>query len=60
MLECPKCGRDNRKPVTQWTGGARTKKPMKVERFICPSCGTGYVAWLDSKSGEHRVMTTKG
>jgi len=24
-------------------GGARTRKPMRVQRFVCASCGTSYV-----------------
>jgi transposase-like protein len=58
-VKCPKCGKDNKKPVTQWTGGAKTSKPMKVQRFVCASCGTSYVAWLDTKTGEYRAMTRK-
>ncbi len=57
--KCPKCGTVNEKPVTQWTGGARTSKPMKVQRFVCSSCGTSYVAWMDPKTKEYKVMTRK-
>jgi len=57
---CPKCGKENSEPVAQWTGGARTTKPMKVHRFLCSSCGTGYVAWKDSETGAVKTMTRKG
>lgn len=57
-MKCPKCGTDN-KPSTQWTGGAKTSKPMKVQRFVCSSCGTSYVSWKDSKTGETKTMTRK-
>lgn len=60
MTKCPKCGTENRKPATEWTGGAKTSKPMKVRRFVCSSCGTSYVAWKDSKTGAEKVMTRKG
>ena len=59
MPKCPKCGMDNKKPVREWVGGAKTSKPMKVQRFVCASCGTSYVAWLDSKTGGYRIMTRK-
>ena len=59
MPKCPKCGTQNRKPVRGWVGGARTKNPMNVQRFVCTSCGTSYVAWLDKKTGELRLMTRK-
>ncbi|QQG48152.1 MAG: chorismate-binding protein [archaeon] len=59
MPECPKCGAQNKKPVTQWTGGAKTKKPMAVQRFVCGKCGTSFVAWKDSKTGEVKTMTRK-
>lgn len=59
MPVCPKCGTDNRKPVREWVGGARTSKPMKVQRFVCSSCGTSFVAWADAKTGVVRVMTRK-
>jgi len=60
LANCPKCGRENGKPATEWTGGAKTSKPMKVQRFLCPSCGTSYVAWTDSKTGAVKTMTRKG
>jgi predicted nucleic-acid-binding Zn-ribbon protein len=60
MPKCPKCGKENSKPVTQWTGGAKTSKPMKVQRFVCSSCKTSYVVWVDSKTGAARTMTRKG
>jgi transposase-like protein len=59
MPKCPKCGTDNAKPAREWVGGAMTSKPMKVQRFVCASCGTSYVAWLDSKTGAYRIMTRK-
>ncbi|HZW85775.1 MAG TPA: hypothetical protein VFE91_07745 [Nitrososphaerales archaeon] len=59
MVKCPKCGTDNAAPANAWTGGAKTKKPMKVQRFVCRSCETSYVAWSDSKTGETKVMTRK-
>jgi hypothetical protein len=33
---------------------------MKVKRFVCSSCGTSYVVWLDSKTGKEKIMTRKG
>jgi transposase-like protein len=59
LPKCPKCGKDNRKSVSEWVGGAKTKEPMDVKRYICSSCGTSYVAWLDSKTEEYRIMTRK-
>lgn len=56
MAACPKCGKASSKPVKEWVGGARSKKPMTVRRFVCSSCGTSYVAWQD-RSGAPRVMT---
>jgi len=32
---------------------------MKVERFVCSSCGTSYVAWTDPKTGAVKTMTKK-
>ncbi|HKT21213.1 MAG TPA: hypothetical protein VJR06_01125 [Nitrososphaerales archaeon] len=60
MVKCPKCGRDNATAVSEWVGGAKTKRPMGVSRFVCSSCGTSYAAWTDSKTGETRVMARKG
>ena len=57
--KCPKCGKENGKPVREWVGGARTDKPMKVQRHICSSCGTSYVSWTDSKTGEAKTMTRR-
>jgi transposase-like protein len=51
---------DNTKPAREWVGGAKTSKPMKVQRFVCSSCGTSYVAWMDPKTKEYRIMTPKG
>jgi transposase-like protein len=59
LAKCPKCLTENSKPAREWVGGAKTSKPMKVQRFVCSSCGTGYVAWTDSKTGASRVMTRK-
>ncbi len=59
MPKCPKCGTENKKAASEWVGGAKTSKPMRVERFVCSSCGTSYVAWLDSKTGNLRLMTRK-
>ncbi|MDA4125467.1 MAG: hypothetical protein OK438_08520 [Thaumarchaeota archaeon] len=59
MPQCPKCGTENRKPTTEWVGGAKTSKPMKVQRFVCKSCETSFVAWKDSKTGESRSMMRK-
>ena len=60
MAECPKCGKGNSEPAREWVGGAKTKKPMTVKRFVCSSCGTSYVAWTDSKTGMTRTMARKG
>ena len=60
MTKCPKCGKENTKPASAWTGGAKTSKPMKVQRFVCSSCGTSYVYWVDAKTGEAKTMTRKG
>lgn len=60
MPKCPKCGKDNNTPASQWVGGAKTSKPMKLRRFVCSSCGTSYVVWLDSNTGKERIMTRKG
>jgi transposase-like protein len=57
--KCPKCGKEDDKPASSWTGGARTSKPMKVQRFVCTSCGTSYVAWTDSETGAVKTMTRK-
>ena len=59
MARCPKCGKENRKPAREWVGGARTGKPMKVQRFVCASCGTSYVAWTDS-TGVAKTMARNG
>lgn len=42
-----------------WVGGAKTSKPMKVQRFVCSSCDTSFVAWMDSKTGRVKMMTRK-
>jgi len=60
LNKCPKCGEENLKPAKEWSGGARTGKPMKVQRFVCASCGTSYVAWTDSKTGAVKTMARKG
>ncbi|HLQ06576.1 MAG TPA: hypothetical protein VK126_02345 [Nitrososphaerales archaeon] len=60
MPKCPKCGKENRTPAREWVGGAKTTKPMKVRRFVCSSCGTSFVAWVDSKTGAEKIMTRKG
>lgn len=59
MSKCPKCGKANTKPASAWVGGKGTKSPMAVERFVCSSCGTSYVAWLDAKTGKTKVMARK-
>ncbi|MBI3841343.1 MAG: hypothetical protein HY297_05275 [Thaumarchaeota archaeon] len=59
MAPCPKCGKENAKPAREWVGGAKTSKPMKVQRFVCSRCRTSYVAWRDSKPGILKVMTRK-
>lgn len=58
MPSCPKCGKEN-KSVRSWTGGAKTSRPMTVEKLVCSSCGTSYVAWTDSKTGAVKTMTRK-
>ncbi|MDG6901152.1 MAG: hypothetical protein JRM80_04245 [Nitrososphaerota archaeon] len=58
-MKCPKFGTDNLGPATQWKGGAKTSKQMKVQRFVCSSCGTSYVSWKDSETGETKTMTRK-
>jgi transposase-like protein len=60
LPKCPKCGKENRTPASQWVGGAKTSKPMNVKRFVCASCGTSYVVWLDSKTGKEKIMMRKG
>jgi transposase-like protein len=60
VVECPKCGKESGKPAKGWVGGARTSKPMRVQRFECASCGTSYVAWTDSRTGVVKTMTRKG
>jgi transposase-like protein len=60
LLKCPKCGAAGGKPAREWVGGSKTSKPMKVQRFVCPSCGTSYVAWTDSKTGAVKTMVRKG
>jgi len=59
LVECPSCGKDNTKPASTWVGGKGTKSPMAVRRFVCSSCGTSYVAWLDAKTLEMKTMTKK-
>jgi len=59
LAKCPKCGKENQKPAKEWVGGGRTKKPMKVQRFVCAFCGTSYVAWIDSKTGGVKTMARK-
>ncbi len=59
MAKCPKCGKENGKPASEWVGGAKTSKPMDVGRFVCSACGTSYVAWMDAKTGEVRAMSRK-
>ena len=60
MAECPKCGKENREPAKEWVGGGSTSKPMNVQRFVCTTCGTSYVAWTDSKTGVVKTMARKG
>jgi transposase-like protein len=60
LPNCPRCGTENSKATSEWTSGADTSKPMKVRRFVCSSCGTSYVVWVDSKTGAERGMTRKG
>jgi len=59
LVKCPRCGKENRSPARSWVGGARTSKPMKVQRFVCASCGASYVAWTDSKTGAIKIMERK-
>jgi len=59
LARCPKCGEENRTDAKEWVGGARTRKPMKVQRFVCSSCGTSYVAWTDS-TGAVKTMAGRG
>ncbi|MDV3294160.1 MAG: hypothetical protein LYZ70_07800 [Nitrososphaerales archaeon] len=59
MAECPKCGKNNAKPASEWVGGRATRSQMAVKRFVCISCGTSYVAWRDSKTGKMKSMTRK-
>lgn len=59
MARCPKCGLENSKPAREWVGGAKTSRPMKVQRFVCASCGTSFVAWLDSRTGALKTMARK-
>jgi predicted nucleic-acid-binding Zn-ribbon protein len=59
LAKCPKCGKENAEPASRWTGGAKTSKPMKVQRFVCSSCETSYVVWKDLKTGAIKTMTRK-
>ena len=59
MPKCPECGKEGGRSVARWTGGTKTSRPMKVERFVCSSCGTSYVAWTDPKTGAVKTMTKK-
>lgn len=59
MVKCPKCGAESGKPAREWVGGAKTSKPMKVQKYVCGSCGSNFVAWTDSKTGAVRAMTRK-
>lgn len=59
MARCPKCGAENSKPAREWVGGAKTSKPMNVQRYVCSSCGLSFVAWVDSKTGQVKTMTRK-
>ncbi len=59
MPKCPKCGVANEKEAGGWTGGAKTRSPMKVSKYVCSSCGTSFVAWTDAKTKETRVMARK-
>jgi hypothetical protein len=59
MAKCPKCGKENSSPAREWTGGAKTGRPMKVQRLVCASCATSYVVWADAKTGAVRTMTRK-
>ena len=43
-----KCGAENSKPASRWTGGKGTKEPMKVQRYVCSSCGSSFVSRVDS------------
>ncbi len=58
MVKCPKCGEENPEPAKEWIGGKGTSKPMRVQRFVCASCRTSYVAWED-KSGKLKTMMRK-
>ena len=59
MIECPSCGKENRKPAREWEGGAKTSGPMNVQRFVCASCGTSYATWTDPKTGAVKTMMRK-
>jgi hypothetical protein len=59
LPHCPKCGSENKKPANEWVGGAKTYKPMKVQRFVCAARGTNFVAWKDSKTGEIKSMARR-
>lgn len=59
MAKCPACGTENRKPAREWVGGAKTGRPVKVQRLVCASCGTGYVAWTDPDTDAVKTMSRK-
>lgn len=59
FAKCASRGKENRKPAREWMGGAKTRRLMNVQRFVCASCGTSYVAWTDSKTGAVKTMTRK-
>jgi transposase-like protein len=56
VVKCPKCGKENPSPAREWTGGKKPEGDMKVQRFVCSSCATSFVAWVD-RTGKFRVMT---
>lgn len=60
MPKCPECGKENPEPVREWVGEAKTTKPMTVRRFVCSSCRTGFVLWVDGKTGETKIIARKG
>lgn len=58
MVSCPERGKNNTVPASLWVGGKGTKNPMTVKRFVCASCGTSYVSWMD-KTGKVRTVTRR-
>jgi hypothetical protein len=37
-------------------GRAKTGRPMKVQRFVCTSCGASHAAWKDKSRGVKTMM----